>query len=251
MSCSSDDNLVFRDFAMLFWSVLLLCFSGVLDWSLQVPPALHIATVWEVQETVDLSHCCCGGCCHHCPGWGRSSGGADSGRSGLLLPKVWGWPHRCFSWDSTGKREDGFLHRPFWSWCWAGVDLPVRSLLDCSFASPLARNSRLYFFFFFLCLLAVLGCGTLLNPVLQIWEGKRKSRNSIWHLSSRLEIPSQFSFFVLSFTVILSSPAQFLLVYKDVFTGEAQGKMSQEHLVPPYIFQILYLSFFLFFFFFQ
>lgn len=92
-------------------------------------------------------HCCCGGCCHHCLGCGRSSRGTDSGRSGLLLPRVWGWPHWCFSWDSTGKREDGFLHRPFWSWCWAGVDLPVRSLLDCSFASPLARNSRLYFFF--------------------------------------------------------------------------------------------------------
>ena len=138
---------MFRDFTNAILIVYSCGIPGVSGWSLQVLPALRSATGWEVQETLGLWSWC-----HHCPAWSRSPSDADSGRSGLRLPRVWGWPPRCFCWGSPGKRGHEFPERPSWPRRWAEVDLPGRSLLDAPFPILWPEISGFTFFFVILFL---------------------------------------------------------------------------------------------------
>ena len=97
----------FRGFANAILIIYSRGVPGVSGWSSQV----HLPYVMPRGGRF-RKYWACGGWCQHCPGWSRSSTNADSGRSGLRLPRVWGWLPQCFCRGSPGKRVQEFPERP-------------------------------------------------------------------------------------------------------------------------------------------
>lgn len=151
MSCSSDDNLVFREFAMLFWSALFLC----LCWGSLLILASATCTSqcpWEGGSgKLGLSHWRWGGLCHHCPECGAGAlQMLTLWQISLLLPRLRGGHRCCFCGASTRQSEDELLEGP----ADAGVGWGV-SLLGLCWAAPspvLWSEREAFLFVFFLCL---------------------------------------------------------------------------------------------------
>lgn len=227
MSRSSDDNLVFRDFAMLFWPILFFCsLMGFLTDPCRFHLPFPVLLGGKFRKHRGFNPCCCGGLCHHCSGdWAGASPMLTVADEGV------GWPHWCFYWESPGKRT--CRH---WSW--------VRFLLDCALSSPPARKSRLYFAFY-----ATWRFQASPQSSLTYTEKKREKENP----GTQLDVFPQVLRFLASpvlcpaFRVIWRPSLFNCVVYQDVFTGEAQGKMDREDFAPQYIFKILYLCFNFFF----